>query len=286
MTEGRAMGKILRISSIVLLALCIILSCTVVGNKLTDPASYSHTIEVLDYNRETVLKLSTASAVASAAISALPDDLCTPISEQLSELTAWFMLILSFVYLEKYLLTILAMAACYILLPAGCSALLVNMFLPRNAWRTIGWKLIAFGAAMLLVIPSGVWISDRINDIYAQSIEVTVQSAGDISNELVNDISTGNDESTTVIDDSNASLSNTGGSVARVIKQFKNLLNRLIEAAAVTIVTTCLIPIMVVIFFIAVIKALFNVPINVKPQELMPKKGWNRRANNDLVSFK
>ena len=43
--------------------------------------------------------------------------ICSSISEQLSEFTSWFMMILGFIYLEKYLLTILGAAACYILLP-------------------------------------------------------------------------------------------------------------------------------------------------------------------------
>ena len=60
------MEKYLRIGIIIVLALAIILSCTVFGNKLTDPASYSHTIEVLDNNRKTVLGLTAASAAASA----------------------------------------------------------------------------------------------------------------------------------------------------------------------------------------------------------------------------
>ena len=38
------MAKNLRIAGAIFLALTIILSCTVVGNKLTDPATYAHTI--------------------------------------------------------------------------------------------------------------------------------------------------------------------------------------------------------------------------------------------------
>ena len=61
------MAKYFRMAAVFVLALTIILSCTVVGNKLTDPATYSHTIEVLDQNRSTVLGLSAASAAASAS---------------------------------------------------------------------------------------------------------------------------------------------------------------------------------------------------------------------------
>ena len=64
------MEKYRRIVAVSILALTIILSCTVLGTKLTDPAVYSHTIAVLDKNRSTVLGLSAASAAASAAVSA------------------------------------------------------------------------------------------------------------------------------------------------------------------------------------------------------------------------
>ena len=93
------MARNVRTAIIAVLALTIILSCTFLGNRLTDPATYSHTIEVLDKNRSTVLGLSAASAAASAAVSALPDDICSPLAQEISEFTTWFLLILSVIYL-------------------------------------------------------------------------------------------------------------------------------------------------------------------------------------------
>ena len=51
------------------------------------------------------------------------------------------------------------------------------------------------------------------------------------------------------------------GSVAVVIEQFKNVLTRFVEATAVMIVTTCLIPVLVILFFVWVVKTLFGIPI-------------------------
>ena len=65
--EGKHMAKYRRIAVVSILALTIILSCTVFGMKLTDPASYRHTIEVLDRNRTTVLGLSALTALWSAS---------------------------------------------------------------------------------------------------------------------------------------------------------------------------------------------------------------------------
>ncbi len=266
------MAKYLRIGTVLILALTIILSCTVVGNKLTDPASYSHTIEVLDNNRKTVLGLTAASAAASAAVSAIPDDICTPLAEEISELTSWFLAILAVVYLEKYLLTVLGAAACYILIPLGCGLLLTNCFFPKSILRSIGTKLLTFAVALLLVIPTSVWVSDQINSVYSKSIEATVESANVVSDNLFGEIPATNGGSSTIIDEAKSLLGDLSGSVSGVIEQFKNVLNRFIEATAVMIVTTCLIPILVIMFFAWILKTLFNIPIIVHAPFLKPKR--------------
>lgn len=264
------MGKCFKMAAILILALTITLSCTLLGTKLTDPASYCHTIEVLDRNRTTVLGLSAASAAASAAVSALPSDICSPLAEQLSEFTTWFLLILSVVFLEKYLLTIFGFAACYLLIPAGCGALLANCFFPTRFLQSIGPKLIAFGAALLLVIPTSVWVSDQINAIYSKSIEMTVESANAVSENLTGEMTDGTGESTAVIDEAKSILGDLSGSVAGVVDQFRNVLNRFIEATAVMIVTNCLVPIFVILFFVWIVKTLFSVQIVLPAAPMKP----------------
>ena len=251
------MAKKLQIAFVVILAVAIVLSCTLVGTKMTDPATYSKTIQVLDKSRTPVLGLSAASA--SAAISALPSDLCTPLAEQLSEFSTWFLLILSVVFLEKYLLTIFGFTACYLLIPGGCAALLINFFFPNRFLQSIGPKLLALSAALLLVIPTSAWASQQVNSIYNASIEITVESANAVTENLTGEMSDG--ENTAVIDEAKTILGDLSGSVAGVVDQFRYILNRFIEATAVMIVTNCLIPILVILFFAWMVKTLFHVPI-------------------------
>jgi len=271
------MNKYLQIALICILTLAIILSFTFVGNKLTNPETYSHTIEVLDKNRTTVMTLAAASAAASAAISAIPDDMCSPLAEEISELTSWFLMILAVIYLEKYLLTILGAAACYILFPIGFGAFLVNFFFPKDILRSIGTKLVVFGAVILLIIPTSVWVSDQINAIYSKSIEITVQSADAVSDNLFGETADEDGEKTTIIDKAKTILNTVSGSVAKIIEQFKNILNRFIEATAVMIVTTCLIPILVIVFFAWIVKTLFGIQIKLPshPPRLKKKADAN-----------
>lgn len=255
------MVKNTRIAIALFLALLIVLSYTFLGNKLTDPATYSHTIEVLDYNRGVVLGLTAASTAASAAVSVLPEDICSPLADEISEFSTYFLMILSVLYLEKYLVTILGAAACYLLIPAGCGAFLVNCFFPRGFLKSMGSKLLILAAALVLVIPTSIWVSDQINAIYSESIALTMESASAVSDNLIDQVYDENDENTSVIDEAKAILGDLSGSVAGVLEQFKNLLNRFVEATAVMIVTTCLIPILVIIAFIWIVKLLFHIQV-------------------------
>ena len=139
----------------------------------------------------------------------------------------------------------------------------------------------ALGAVLLLVIPTGIWASDQVNSIYSKSIELTVQSANAVSENLMEKIPDDAQESTTVIDEAKAILDDLSSSVAGVIDQFKNVLNRFIEATAVMIVTTCLIPILVILFFVWIVKSLFNVQVILPAGLPLPPKRRRPRDSAD-----
>jgi len=118
-------------------------------------------------------------------------------------------------------------------------------------------------------------LSDQINAIYTKSIAVTVESANAVSDNLIGEMAGENEENTSVIDEAKAILGDLSGSVAGVIDQFRNVLNRFIEATAVMIVTTCLIPILVILFFVWIVKTLFNYPIILPTSLPKPKKKYH-----------
>ena len=102
-----------------------------------------------------------------------------------------------------------------------------------------------------------------------------------VSDNLVGDVTGENEESTTVIDEAKALLGDLSGSVGNVVEQFKNLLNRFMEATAVLIVTTCLIPVLVILFFGWLIKTLFGFSIVLPAPPAMPKRKHLPCGNED-----
>ena len=93
-----------------LLAAVALFSITVITPAAVNVDHHRNTFEQLDKEIGNTLKLTAGATAVSAVITLLPDDTCTPIAEQFAELGTYFVIVLSALYLEKYLITILMRA--------------------------------------------------------------------------------------------------------------------------------------------------------------------------------
>lgn len=111
--------------------ICILLALiftTLISRFASSNIFYQHTIASLDRKKSTVMELSAAAASASAIISLLPDDTMTPIADKMADLTIYFLIILSVIYLEKYLLPVLGYLDFGILIPIFFVLMAINCF--------------------------------------------------------------------------------------------------------------------------------------------------------------
>lgn len=239
-----------------LLVLLAVLSCLFVAPR-AESAEYNRAVVAsIEDKSETVLKLTAASTLASAGISAIPGDTATPIAEKLADFTEYFLLILCVLYAEKYLLTIIGAAVFRILVPCACGALIVGMFWNPQNMRRLALRIALAGLAMLVAIPASIGASDMVYDAYRQNITETVQE----TEELNGDTSAlseadGNEGLIAMILDK---LSETAAGLS---DRAARLLNRYVEALAVLIVTSCILPLLALVFFVWLIKLLTGVNV-------------------------
>ena len=228
-------------------------SVFVIARYATSPEFHAGTIASLDAKNRTVLELAAGSTATSAAITLLPGDAATPIADKLAELSSYFLIVISALYLEKYLTTITGYAAFMILIPAACILLAVNEFARRMALQRIAMKLAVFGLAIALVIPASIKVSDMIDETYNASIQQTLQSAIAVTEEL--DGAAEGESSQSAV---GGLFSGVKSTISNATEQVKTVLNNFIDALAVMIVTSCLIPLLVMLFFIWLVKILLG----------------------------
>ena len=255
MMENTKVKKILMVVIPLILALVMIFG---ISKPMTSTEFHKHTIDSLDEKQETVLKLTAASTAASVAISAIPSDLGTPIAEKMADMSSYFLIVLCAIFLEKYMVTMVGYATFVVLLPLACVLFAGNVFWKKEFVTRMVLKLAMFGIAISLVIPASVGVSNMIENTYKQSIDSTVSSAEGLTKDM------GEDESDTKnqswIDNLTSKISSK---VTDAVDKLETMFNNFIEALAVMIGTSSIIPILVLLFFIWLIKVLLGVEINL-----------------------
>ena len=238
-----------------------LLSAFWMAGKAADPASHAAVMAALEEKQGTVLELTAASTAASAAITLLPGDTATPIAEKLADLSTGFLLVLCAIYLEKYLLTVAGYAAFRILVPAACALLAVSLFW-RQAWsRALARRLLVFAAAIVLVIPVSVGVSDLIENTYQASLEATLDAAREATEEVTDTAGTAEEDEGFFSGLWSKVTEGVTGAVSGVSEQVGEMVNRFLEALAVLLVTSCVIPLLVLAFFVWLAKLLVRVSL-------------------------
>lgn len=237
-----------------------LISLFVVSRYATSIELHRKTIESLDSKKTTVMELTAASTAASAAVTLLPGDTATPIAEKLADLSSYFLMVICALYLEKYLVMITWYAAFGLLIPAACVVCSVNVFRKNDSLKLLAKKLLIFGIAIVLVMPVSTKVSDLIEASYGESMEQTIESAKQTVEEIDTDTAEEGDGWIPGI------ISTVKDSVTEVTEKVENVLNNFIDALAIMIVTSCIIPILVLMFFTGLVKMMLGINIQ------LPKK--------------
>ena len=189
-------------------------------------------------------------------MSAIPGDTATPIAGKLADFSEYFLLILCVLYSEKYLIGIIGAGTFKILIPIACALGIVSLFWNPRLMRRLAVKLAAVGLAIYLIIPISFKVSDLIYGAYRSSIDSTISAAEQLTDETA-PLADADDRS--MVDRILDRISET---TASLTDKAVDAVNRFVETLAVMIVTSCVIPLLVLLFFFWVIKQLTGVDLS------------------------
>lgn len=276
---------------IVVLLVLAILSFSVGAKYASDPEHHKATIAALDEKKDTVLELTVAATATSALITLIPGDVGTPIAEKVADLSGYLLIVLCAVFLEKYLVTLTGYAAFKLFIPAACVLFAGNLIFQNRSVSRLARRLLAFGICISLVVPASVKLSDLIDGTYHAQIEMTLEEAkgtqkilesesgeetGKQQNEIGSEAGTSENQSAGVAGlwekakDALGSAKETVTSAVETVtlsseellQKIEHSLSRFVEAIAVMLITSCVIPILVLLVFFWLIKVLLDVDMS------------------------
>lgn len=244
-----------KMAVLIILFIIALVSVTIVSDYATSVEVHAVTLEELEEKKMTALGLTASVTAVSTAISAIPGDVATPVAEQLSELTAPLLIIVCAIYLEKFLLTTLGYVSFELLIPIACLLIAVYVFWRKEFLKEIAIKLTIFALAIVCIIPMSVKVTGLIEETFEQSITQTYEVVDEMSEEA--EKSSKEEESGGFL----AFLTGLGDEATNLVESAKNALSVFVDAVAVLIITTCVIPAAVLLFFIWLVKMLFGLEI-------------------------
>ena len=273
------------------LILAILVSVLLVAPKMSKPETYNHLISELNEKQTTVMEMTAASAAASLALGAIPGDATTPIATKVVDMAGYFIIILSVIILEKYMLTIAGYLAFTWLVPIACFLFAINLFLDKRMIRHLAFRLLIFSTAIVLIVPLSVKITDVVEKTNKVSINTTLEDLKGIEKEaegvtqameeeeipsadsqetqntgpiqIIEDIK---EKVNDMIDDTKEKIQDTAEGITKLteetIEKAKTTLNKFVEVVVIMLVTTCGIPILTLILLAWITKTLLGLEID------------------------
>lgn len=236
------MNKTVKIVITVLLIAASVVSCVFVARKTSSSDTYTGVIGSIDQKKEDVLKLTAATTATTVAISMLPSDWGDPVANEIADFADYFLLILGVLFTEKFLLTIFGSISCRVLIPLACLIFIFGIWKGSRTAGRLGAKVFALGLALVLIIPLSMKASDMVDDVYQNTI-----------NETVSSVETFEDSA-----EQSSGLSIVTGELDRLKEMAEDTINSFLESIAVLIVTSCVIPILGVLFIVWLFKRVID----------------------------
>lgn len=266
-------NKKLQIGFIVALVVLALLSGFVARPHFADTKTWDSTIEVIDQKKGNVLALTTSCVALSAGITALPGDTGTPVAEQLAQLSGNLGIVLAVLYLEKYLLTILWSVGLGILIPLALVLFAVSLGI-HGRWSTsavlrrVATRVLVVAMIGMALVPASVWVSQKVDETYQVSIEQAEQkatSAADASSsksEKKSKVKTDKNVLEQLTEGASSLLTSVTDSAKSMTDEVVQQVTDLIEGVIVMIVTSCVIPLLVLAAFLWLGHVLLGIDIS------------------------
>ena len=244
-------------AGVLLAAFISVFSIFICANKVAEAPFFSSTTENLEDTKATVMKLSASTLAVSVAITLLPDDYATPLADSLADMTKYFVLILGTVFLEKLMVTEGVPIAFRYVVPVACLLFLLYFLTKKELFKSFATKVTALALALILVVPCGIHLAEFICEDSLIYVEETIDSAEEGMDKI--------DEITEPVNEDKSWYDNISGifqtaisGVKDLFDYFSNIVKKCINATAILIIVSCVIPVLTFLFFVWILNQLFQ----------------------------
>ncbi len=235
------------------------LSYFVLANYIPQMGWVQESLESVDKSNLTVMGFTGATTSASVAISALPEDFGTPLANVLAGMDKYFIFILAVLFIERVILTTGIGLAFKIIIPIAGFIYILACVTNKRRLINLVYKFAVLGLAIAMVVPASTHMTEAVGAEYLTYVDQTIEETN-IGAGKINEVMEENDTTEETIFDKLSNAFKTAiQSVNDLVDYFRNVIKKCMNAIAILLVTTFIVPLLTALFFRWLLSELFSI---------------------------
>ena len=273
--------KLVKILAIVFL---MVFSFTVLTHVIPESKFVQDTVKHLEDSQNTIMKFSGTTIATSLSLSALPNDFASPLASTVSDLNTYFIFIFAVLFVEKLLVIEGIKIALVWMIPAACVLGILAIVFEKEMFKNFAKKLLILGISVIMVVPVSTHFTETVCADYLTYVDETIEEA-DAGAGKINEIMAEGNEQATFFDKLSDAFKTAISDVNDLLAYFKNVVKKCVNSVAVMIVTTFVLPMLVMLLFRWLLTELFALHLPAPKVSIkLPKELKNKfRKETDLI---
>ena len=261
-------GRTRKIAAIACVWILAVISFFGAGKKFGGIETYKPVTESLDNKRAQVVEMSGALIGLSVAVAAVPGDATTPVANQIAQMNSYLVIALGAIMLEKFLLPVMGILTWKVLIPAALLLGFIYILCQKKIFLSAALRIAILGIVLFSLIPAGIKVGDVMDasfgtDVMIERVKESISEIDEEAEEADNNNSEDTEKESSIWDkivhkgEEIVDGVTSGGEL--LLQKAKVVLGNVMDVVAALIVTSCVIPIGILVILGAIIKALFGV---------------------------
>lgn len=244
------------ITKVLLMVFLIVFSYYVASAKTENLPVFGGSVETLEEAKTTVMGIAGATIAMSVVITFLPDDYATPLADSLADMNKYFILMLGMIMFEKLLVIKGVPLVFRFVIPLAIILLLAYMFTKKEFFKALSMKIFALAVVLVLVVPCGTALSEKICAEYMPYVEETVNLAEDGAEKVEGISDTTADKG--FFEKISVAFQSAIDGVKDLFDYYKGIIQRFIVSIVILIIAYCVIPVLTFALLLWILNQLFQ----------------------------
>ncbi|MBR5565481.1 MAG: hypothetical protein IKW08_04860 [Roseburia sp.] len=254
-----------------------VFSFCVLANKVPEAKWIENTVESLDESKNTIMEFSGATIATSLAISALPDDFASPLANTLTDMNKYFVFIFAVLFVEKLIVVEGIKISFAYMIPIACVLYVLSIMSRKTLYKEFATKIAILAIAVVVVVPFSTHFTETICDDYLVYVDETIAEA-EAGAAKVNDVMIETGGNTNIFDKLSKVFETAIKDVTMLLDYFNNVIKKCVNSIAIMMVTTFVLPLLMLAFFKWLLKELFSLNLNVSISKI--REFWTKEEPN------